>query len=157
MRVQQLITVFVQNLHDIQWYHTSRWISSIKKIPSWWDVLRIWHGYIITQPQHLMHSTAFLLLMDWHACVRACVRACARACLSVCLSVCWSRSWALQIAELLKLPFRLQSYVDPRNHILHIVGVHIGDFWRIRWIDLCSVGDVACHYHYCRYFLVYWF
>ena len=124
MRVQQLMTVFVQNLHDIQWYHTSRWISSIKKIPSWWDVLHIWHGYIITQ--HLMHSTAFLLLMDWHACV----------CVPVCLSVCWSRSWALQIAELLKLPFRLQSYVDPRNHILHIVGVHIGDFWWIRWIDL---------------------
>ena len=112
MRVQQLITVFVQNLHDIQWYHTSRWISSIKKIPSWWDVLRIWHGYIITQ--HLMHSTAFLLLMDWHACVCVC------ACLSVCMLV--TIVSPANIAELLKLPFRLQSFVDPRNHILHIVG-----------------------------------
>ena len=147
MRVQQLITVFVQNLHDIQWYHTSRWISSIKKIPSWWDVLRIWHGYIITQ--HLMHSTAFLLLMDWHPCV--CV------CLSVSLYVghdrepckyCWTAQSAIQVAE-----FRRPK----ESHKLHIVGVHIGDFWRIRWIDLCSVGDVACHYHYCCYFFVYWF
>ena len=27
--------------------------------------------------------------------------------------------------------------------------MHVGATWRMRWIDLCGIGDATCHFRYC--------
>jgi len=48
----------------------------------------------------------------------------------------------------IEMPFRGQTCVDPRNHVLDGVVCTGCANWQIRWTDLCGSSDVGCCFQY---------
>jgi len=64
------------------------------------------------------------------------------------LPFCWCFGRNREPWIMIETPFEGHTRLRPRNPVLH--GVHIGDTWRIQWIDHCGgCGDAVCRYNYC--------